>query len=69
MNEELISVLAEQGFLRGLSTEHIARLAEVGTPTSHEVVIFSIADCLRGFLPEGFEEFYNDGHLTCYRRE
>ncbi len=31
------------------------------------VVIFSIADCLSAFLPESFEVFYTDGHLTCYR--
>jgi hypothetical protein len=30
------------------------------------VVIFSIADCLRDFLPDNFEVFYSDGHLTCY---
>jgi hypothetical protein len=32
-----------------------------------EVVVFSIADCLREFLPDEFEIFYSDGHLTCYR--
>jgi len=32
------------------------------------VVIFSIADCLKPFLPPGFERFYFDGHLACYRR-
>ncbi len=31
------------------------------------VTIFSIADCLGPFLPPGFEEFYSDGHLTCFR--
>lgn len=31
-------------------------------------VIFSIADCLAPFLPPGYEAFYSDGHLTCYRR-
>ena len=30
------------------------------------VVVFSIADCLREFLPGSFEVFYSDGHLTCY---
>jgi hypothetical protein len=42
-----------------------------GTELSRDakpVVIFSIADCLGPFLPEGFEVFYGDGHLTCYRR-
>lgn len=33
-----------------------------------EVVIFSIADCLREFLPADFNCFYTDGHLTCYRK-
>lgn len=33
-----------------------------------EVVIFSIADCLREFLPAVFDCFYTDGHLTCYRK-
>jgi len=32
-----------------------------------EVVVFSIADCLRDFLPPEFEVFYTDGHLTCFR--
>ncbi len=31
------------------------------------VVIFSIADCLKGFLGKEFEVFYGDGHLTCFR--
>ncbi len=31
-------------------------------------VIFSIADCLRSFLPNEFKVFYCDGHLTCFRR-
>jgi len=31
-------------------------------------VVFSIADCLRPFLPARFEVFYSDGQLTCYRR-
>ena len=33
-----------------------------------EIVIFSIADCLNEFLPHTFNRFYNDGHLTCYRK-
>ncbi|MBI4878783.1 MAG: hypothetical protein HY812_03860 [Planctomycetes bacterium] len=32
------------------------------------VVIFSVADCLGPFLPEGFQVIHHDGHLTCYRR-
>ena len=40
-----------------------AEVAEAKRP----VVIFSIADCLRPFLPGEFEVFYTDGQLTCYR--
>jgi hypothetical protein len=36
--------------------------------TANEVVIFSIADCLREFLSDDFQVFYTDGHLTCYRK-
>jgi methylase of polypeptide subunit release factors len=32
-----------------------------------EVVIFSIADCLKEFLSPRFDVFYDDGHLTCFR--
>jgi hypothetical protein len=42
-----------------------ARLAESTDP----VVIFSIADCLRSFLPPTFDVFFSDGHLTCFRRK
>jgi len=45
------------------------RFAAALARSDRPVVIFSIADCLRGFLPGGFEEFYGDGHLTCYRRK
>jgi hypothetical protein len=37
--------------------------------TGGEIVIFSIADCLRDFLPPAFRVFFRDGHLTCFRRE
>jgi hypothetical protein len=37
--------------------------------SSRRVIIFSIADCLRSFLPKEFEVFYGDGHLTCFRRQ
>ncbi len=43
-------------------------LAAQLSASSKPVVIFSIADCLREFLPAAFEVFYGDGHLTCYRR-
>ena len=42
--------------------------AELGAGV-RPVVIFSIADCLREFLPDAYEVFYSDGHLTCYRRK
>lgn len=45
--------------------EHFA--AELAAQT-RPVVIFSVADCLREFLPEEFTVFFSDGHLTCYRR-
>jgi hypothetical protein len=41
--------------------------AQLGA-SQRPVVIFSIADCLRPYLPPEFEVFYCDGHLTCFRR-
>ena len=35
--------------------------------SSREVVIFSIADCLKDFLSPRFKIFYTDGHLTCFK--
>ena len=35
--------------------------------STRPLVIFSIADCLRTFLPADFEVFYSDGHLTCFK--
>jgi hypothetical protein len=45
--------------------ERIAADLEV---SGREVVIFSIADCLRDFLSPRFEVFYSDGHLTCFKK-
>ncbi len=42
--------------------------ADVLSKADKEVVIFSIADCLRDFLPPEFEVFYYDGHLTCFKK-
>ena len=42
--------------------------AKLVASTQKNLVIFSIADCLRQFLPRQFEVFYTDGHLTCFRR-
>jgi hypothetical protein len=35
--------------------------------SDRRLVIFSIADCLRGYLSDRFEVFFTDGHLTCFR--
>ena len=43
-------------------------LAETLEEEPDEVVVFSIADCLKEFLPNTFDRFYTDGHLTCYRK-
>ena len=43
------------------------RMAEEAGNGVENVTIFSIADCLRDFLPPEFEVFYTDGHLTCFR--
>jgi hypothetical protein len=42
-------------------------LAELLERARGQVVIFSIADCLKDFLSPRFEVFYNDGHLTCFK--
>ena len=42
-------------------------LAQTVSLSPTEVTIFSIADCLRDFLPPEFERFYYDGHLSCFR--
>ena len=42
-------------------------LARTVAESPTEVIIFSIADCLRDFLPPDFKPFYHDGHLTCFR--
>jgi hypothetical protein len=44
------------------------RLATALDREPGEVVIFSIADCLGDFLPDSFDRFSTDGHLTCYRK-
>ncbi len=40
--------------------------AAVLAQAPRKVVVFSVADCLRDFLPEEFSVFYHDGHLTCF---
>ncbi len=34
---------------------------------AHEIVVFSVADCLGPLLTDDFRVLYADGHLTCYR--
>jgi hypothetical protein len=41
-------------------------LAREAARSEHPLTIFSVADCLRDFLPAGFDVFYEDGHLTCF---
>jgi SAM-dependent methyltransferase len=52
----------------GPGREFYQRFAAELSADPRPVVIFSIADCLRDFLPESFEVFYSDGHLTCFQR-
>lgn len=52
----------------GPGRDFYRRLAAAFEAEPGEVVIFSIADCLREFLPSVFDRFYSDGHLTCYRK-
>jgi hypothetical protein len=42
-------------------------LAELLDGSRGQVVVFSIADCLKEFLSPKIEAFYDDGHLTCFR--
>jgi hypothetical protein len=52
----------------GLGKTFYEQFAEQLSQSREPVVIFSIADCLKDYLPAEFEIFYNDGHLTCFRR-
>jgi hypothetical protein len=52
----------------GIGRRFYEKFASELAETDDRVVIFSIADCLRAFLPDAFEMFFTDGHLTCYRR-
>ncbi|HUU01529.1 MAG TPA: class I SAM-dependent methyltransferase [Myxococcota bacterium] len=53
----------------GPGREFYRRFAAELARDARPVVIFSIADCLRDFLPASFEVFYGDGHLTCFERK
>jgi hypothetical protein len=52
----------------GPGRAYYERLAGELEGFSRPVVVFSIADCLGGFLSERFHVFYTDGHLTCFQR-
>lgn len=52
----------------GAGRQFYERFAAELASQDREVVVFSIADCLRDFLGDPFEVFYGDGHLTCFRR-
>lgn len=41
-------------------------VAREAARAEHALTIFSVADCLRDFLPAVFKVFYEDGHLTCF---
>jgi len=43
------------------------RLADELDRSQDPPIVFSIADCLAGFLSSRFDVFYSDGHLTCIR--
>jgi hypothetical protein len=51
----------------GEGTRFYETLADTVSQSPTEVTIFSIADCLKDFLPRDFERFYYDGHLSCFR--
>ena len=52
----------------GLGVQFYTQFAKDVSQSQNPVTIFSIADCLKDFLPESFTQFYNDGHLTCFRK-
>ena len=51
----------------GVGVEFYKWFARELEGSKKEVVIFSIADCLKDYLSSNFEIFYNDGHLTCFK--
>jgi hypothetical protein len=51
----------------GPGRDFYTRFAREVESDARPPVIFSIADCLRGFLSDRYEVFYGDGHLTCFR--
>ncbi len=51
----------------GPGRDYYRKLADHLETPRRDVVIFSIADCLRSFLSDAFEVTYCDGHLTCFQ--
>ncbi len=52
----------------GSGRAYYRRLADHLEAADRDIVIFSIADCLRSFLSDAFEVVYGDGHLTVVRQ-
>lgn len=53
---------------QGPGKDFYRRMARQLVKQGKEVVVFSIADCLRDFLPEeSYEIVYSDGQLTCLK--
>jgi hypothetical protein len=51
----------------GPGRDFYVRFAREAESEPRPPLIFSVADCLRGFLSDRYEVFYGDGHLTCFR--
>jgi hypothetical protein len=51
----------------GLGLRLYRSMADTLEASKNEVIIFSVADCLRDHLSTSFHVFYCDGHLTCFR--
>jgi hypothetical protein len=52
----------------GAGRRFYQRFARALAASQGPCIVFSVADCLRDFLPRSFDAFYHDGHLTCYRK-
>jgi hypothetical protein len=52
----------------GAGRQFYERFARTLCASDRDLVVFSIADCLRDFIGPELEVFYHDGHLTCFRR-
>lgn len=50
----------------GLGRGFYKSLGEALIHADHEIVVFSIADCLGEYLMPAYERFYYDGQLSCF---